>query len=127
MQVIPKKWGYEKIIADTEFYLGKILVVYKGDHTSMHRHFEKDEVIYVHEGTLIYSWLDVLGQFEFEFVYEKGTSVRVKPGTWHRLSSTEKSHVILIETSTPFPDDSQRFDDRFDDRLKDDKVSKNKS
>jgi len=121
MQVIPKKWGYEKIIADTEFYLGKILVVYKGDHTSMHRHFEKDEVIYVHEGTLIFTWLDVLGQFEF--VYEKGTSVRVKPGTWHRLSSTEKSHVILIETSTPFPNDSQRFDDRF----KNDKVPKNKS
>jgi len=122
MQVIPKKWGYEKIIADTEFYLGKILVVYKGDHTSMHRHFEKDEVIYVHEGTLIYSWLDE-GGGQFEFVYEKGTSVRVKPGTWHRLSASQTIHVILIETSTPFPNDSQRFDDRF----KNDKVPKNKS
>ena len=52
VDVVSKKWGFEKRIINNEKYCGKLLYVVKGKHTSLHYHKSKDETFYVHSGKL---------------------------------------------------------------------------
>ena len=52
MKRVDKPWGHEVWFAHTERYVGKILVIEAGKRLSLQYHREKDESIYVQEGTL---------------------------------------------------------------------------
>ena len=52
MKRILKPWGYEDIWAHTEYYVGKILFVEKGQRLSKQYHKVKDESIYILSGIL---------------------------------------------------------------------------
>jgi mannose-6-phosphate isomerase-like protein (cupin superfamily) len=45
-------WGYERWIANSELYCGKLLVLYRGLECSVHYHKNKHETFYIQEGLL---------------------------------------------------------------------------
>ncbi|MBA7655068.1 hypothetical protein ES703_62965 [subsurface metagenome] len=97
MQIVPKVWGRELIMANNDKYAGKILVIEKGGISSLHRHLVKDEAFYCLAGRVK---LELDGKvFELS---PGGEPVRIYPGQWHRFEGLEKSEVM--EVSTPHYD-----------------------
>ena len=50
---VPKGWGYEKWIVNTEEYCGKLLFFNKGKRCSWHYHKIKDETFYLQSGSIL--------------------------------------------------------------------------
>jgi len=103
--MIQKPWGYEDIFAHTDKYAGKILFVKKGHQLSLQYHRLKDETIYVAEGQIALEMAGINSQMS------KGESIRIKPGTRHRIRGIEDS--FLFEVSTPELDDVVRITDDY--------------
>ena len=53
IKFVPKGWGYEKWIANSEKYCGKLLFIAKGKQCSWHYHSLKDEVFYIQSGKIM--------------------------------------------------------------------------
>ena len=53
IKIVPKGWGYEKWIVNTEEYCGKILFFEEGKRCSWHYHKLKDETFYLQSGKLL--------------------------------------------------------------------------
>ena len=90
---VEKPWGCEIIIADNEFYTGKMLCINEGCRTSLQYHKEKDETFYVSSGKVMVETGD-----------KKVTSscnevIRIKPNVVHRITAIESS--VVFEVSTP--------------------------
>jgi mannose-6-phosphate isomerase-like protein (cupin superfamily) len=108
---VEKPWGHELIWAQTERYVGKILVIEPGKRLSLQYHRRKDETILVIRGTL---------RLHLEF--EEGTVSttdlapgehrRIPVGRRHRFEALEE-RVELVEVSTPELDDVVRVEDDF--------------
>tara|TARA_R100001377_G_scaffold22542_1_gene12090 strand:+ start:221 stop:583 length:363 start_codon:yes stop_codon:yes gene_type:complete len=112
---IEKPWGHEIRWAITDKYLGKILYIEKGKRLSRQYHVQKDETIYVLEGTL---FLEIGNPGSDEYnsrstLLCKGDRYRIKPGTIHRFSAPDNMSVTLIEVSTPEIDDVVRLEDDY--------------
>ena len=60
---VPKPWGWEKIWAHTDRYVGKILHINAGQALSVQYHTRKDETVYLLSGTLKY-WVQQEGADE---------------------------------------------------------------
>ena len=104
---VPKTWGKEVWMANTESYCGKELHVRKGRRCSLHFHKVKDEVFYVRDGRILLELKK--GEFVEESVIEKGNSVRIRPHTPHRFGGLKDS--VIIEISTHHEDsDSYRIE-----------------
>ena len=58
IKIVPKGWGYEKWICNTEEYCGKLLHIIKGKRCSWHYHTLKDETFYLQEGKLLVKYSD---------------------------------------------------------------------
>ena len=58
IKYVPKGWGYEKWIVNTEEYCGKILHINKGKKCSWHYHKLKDETFYLQKGQLLVRYSD---------------------------------------------------------------------
>ena len=109
---IEKPWGYELIWAETERYVGKLLVVRAGQALSLQYHERKDE-----------SWLVQSGRASLELASVDAPDVRhvieiaaddafrYRPGTIHRITAIEDT--TILEVSTPDLDDVVRLDDRY--------------
>lgn len=102
---IDKPWGYELIWADTPHYLGKSLYILGGESLSLHYHKLKDEVLYLHFGTMK---LTIDGETE---TITEGRSFRIVPNTTHRMEAV--TDCVILEASTAHPDDSIRIEDRY--------------
>ena len=102
---VEKPWGYEVIYGLTERYCGKLLFIRAGEQLSLQLHRTKDEVIYVHEGSIE---LEVEGEAR---VVGPGHAFRFTPGTVHRWHAVEDATVL--EVSTPEIDDVVRLEDRY--------------
>ena len=50
---VPKGWGYEKWIVNTDEYCGKLLFFNKGKRCSWHYHKIKDETFYLQSGSIL--------------------------------------------------------------------------
>ena len=98
-----KRWGCEIWFAESNKYLGKLLIINPGDFTSLHKHKFKDETMYVLNGALITE-----GEIGNDR-YAAGGTVHIKPGVTHRLKAGETG-LTLIEVSTPHPNDSIRIE-----------------
>ena len=106
---VDKPWGYELIWAHAERYVGKILHVSRGHALSRQYHRVKDETVHLLSGSM---------RFEFdagggprELVLRPGDSMRIRPGTVHRMVALEDCDVL--EASTPELDDVVRLEDRY--------------
>ena len=107
MRRVWKPWGEEIIFAETERYVGKILVVRRNETLSLQYHHRKDETLYLHRGS-VRLWIEEGGSLR-ESPFPAGEACRIRPGTRHRLQALEDSEVL--EVSTPELDDVVRLDD----------------
>ena len=108
---IKKPWGYELIWANCNKFAGKILVIDAGQRLSRQYHLQKEEAIYVLNGTLTLE----IGQKENlkTILLNPGESFHVRPGTIHRFCASD-GRVELAEVSTPELDDVVRLEDDYD-------------
>ena len=104
---IDKPWGHEIRWAINEKYLGKILHINAGSRLSLQYHEQKDETIYVMEGTAV---VHLDGKTH---ILSSGDSLRIQPGQIHRFCAPDECHVKLIEVSTPEIDDVVRVEDDY--------------
>ena len=111
MRKIEKPWGYEEIWAETDKYLGKMLIILPGHRLSLQYHEKKEETVYVMSGKLIV-WLSE--DENNKLILNKGTTYHVKPGQVHRFGAPKGSVLTkLIEVSTPELDDVVRIKDDY--------------
>jgi quercetin dioxygenase-like cupin family protein len=107
---VDKPWGYELIWAQTDRYVGKILVIEAGKRLSLQRHEVKDESILVTSGRLRLYLEDDDGTVQVEELVT-GDHRHVRTGRIHRYEAIERTE--LIEVSTPELDDVVRLEDDF--------------
>lgn len=107
---VAKPWGRELIWAQTDRYVGKILVIEAGRRLSLQRHFVKDESIYVASGRLRLELEDNEGTVCIEEL-DPGEFRHVPPGRIHRYEAITRCE--LFEVSTPELDDVIRLEDDF--------------
>jgi mannose-6-phosphate isomerase-like protein (cupin superfamily) len=107
---VEKPWGHEEIWAETDRYVGKILVIETGRRLSFQYHEVKDEWIRVLSGRLLLTLEDDRGEI-VERELGPGEAAHVAPLRRHRYGAIERAE--LIEVSTPELDDVVRLDDDF--------------
>jgi mannose-6-phosphate isomerase-like protein (cupin superfamily) len=107
---VPKGWGYELWIANSEKYCGKLLHIVKGKQLSCHYHKLKDEVMYVQSGSIsiIYGHDEDINNSE-EVVLSAGDSFHIPVGLIHRIVALETSEVFEFSTQH-FDEDSIRLE-----------------
>tara|TARA_R100000152_G_C6668507_1_gene105473 strand:+ start:190 stop:549 length:360 start_codon:yes stop_codon:yes gene_type:complete len=111
---VVKPWGHEIRFAVNEKYIGKILYIAKGKRLSRQYHEQKDETIFVLEGSLILE----IGMPKEDgtidgTILNYGDKYRIKPGTIHRFTAPSNKSVTLVEVSTPEIDDVVRLEDDY--------------
>jgi mannose-6-phosphate isomerase-like protein (cupin superfamily) len=107
---VEKPWGYELRWAITDRYVGKILHINAGEALSLQYHRVKDETILLSRGVMRIELDNEMGELEAS-VMRSGESVRITPGTRHRMVAIEECDVF--EVSTPELDDVVRLEDRY--------------
>jgi quercetin dioxygenase-like cupin family protein len=107
---VDKPWGHELIWAETDRYVGKVLVIETGRRLSLQRHRVKDESILVEAGRLRLYLEDDEGTVAIQDL-SPGDSRRIETGRIHRYEAIER--CTLIEISTPELDDVVRIEDDF--------------
>ena len=107
---VPKPWGWEKIWAHTDRYVGKILHINAGHALSVQYHVRKDETVYLLAGRLKYWVRDASGEMR-DMNLAVGDAFRITPGTVHYMEAV--TDCDILETSTPDLDDVVRLQDRY--------------
>ena len=107
---IDKPWGHELIWAETEHYVGKMLMVVAGRALSLQYHEHKDESWLVQSGRAQLELGEVGGSLAACEI-GPGDAFRYRPGTVHRVTALED--LEIVEVSTPHLDDVVRLDDRY--------------
>ena len=108
---ISKPWGYEKIWAQSERYVGKIIHINAGHELSVQYHNKKDETVYLLSGQIIYR-VQRNGDEVLDDVHlQVGESFRIIPGTIHQMVAVTDCEVL--EVSTPEVDDIVRLSDKY--------------
>jgi mannose-6-phosphate isomerase-like protein (cupin superfamily) len=111
IRIVRKPWGYEKIWAHTDRYVGKILHIDRGHRLSEQYHRVKDETIYVLEGVLQLE----LDEGDTQVIMHPGESYRIAPGRVHRFVAPKHgTDVKLFEVSTPELEDVVRIEDDYE-------------
>ena len=109
-EVVLKPWGWEKIWACSDNYVGKILHINPGHRLSLQYHEVKDETIHVLSGILLL----YMNEYQIEHTLSAGQSVRILPNTIHRFEAPANGEpVVLLEASTPELDDIIRLEDDY--------------
>jgi mannose-6-phosphate isomerase-like protein (cupin superfamily) len=113
MRIVDKPWGHEEIWAETDSYVGKVLVINPGHRLSRQYHNLKEESFRVLSGTLILE----IGSKEVlrTFIMEAGDCYHCAPGTIHRMicDIEEDEAVKVLEVSTNHLDDVVRLEDNY--------------
>ena len=100
---VPKGWGYEKWIHNSDLYCGKILFFVKGKKCSWHYHEKKDEVFYVLSGKVVVLYSGENHGIDFinlanKIVLVKGEKWHVPNGMRNRKIALEDSEILEIST-----------------------------
>jgi len=103
---VKKPWGCEIWYAQSQHYLGKIIVIEKGKRLSLQYHKKKHETAYALRGR----WVLRLGNKRH--VMTPGRAMAIPPGTVHRFESPF-GRATLLEVSTPQADDVVRLQDDY--------------
>jgi quercetin dioxygenase-like cupin family protein len=108
IKFVPKGWGFEKWIVNSEEYCGKLLYFAKGKKCSWHYHVLKDETFYIQSGKILlkYSDNDIIDDAK-ELVLEKGDKFHVYRGLRHQMYALEDTELYEFSTQH-FDSDSHR-------------------
>ena len=108
IKIVPKGWGYENWICNTEEYCGKLLHIIKGKQCSWHYHKLKDETFYLQEGRLRVKYSDDDDRDNAkEMIMERGDKFHVYRGLRHQMFALEDSDLFEFSTQH-FDSDSNR-------------------
>lgn len=107
--LVSKPWGYERIWARSERYVGKVLHINAGEELSLQYHNKKDETVHLLSGELVYRVK--LGDTLEDVKLKKGESFRIRPGTVHQMYAV--TDCDILEVSTPEVDDIVRLSDKY--------------
>ena len=108
IKIVPKGWGYEKWICNTEEYCGKLLHIIKGKRCSWHYHKLKDETFYLQEGRLLVKYSDDDNRDNAkELIMERGDKFHVYRGLRHHMRALVDSDLFEFSTQH-FDTDSNR-------------------
>ena len=110
MKHIDKPWGYERIWAHTDVYVGKILFIKKDCRLSLQHHAQKVEDILVIQGHLLLELHSPDGVIQKRDL-SVGDCIHIAPKQIHRLQAYQDSK--LIEVSTPELEDVIRHEDDY--------------
>ena len=105
---IPKGWGHELIIANTNEYCGKILVFLAGCKFSMHYHIKKHETWYVKKGRFRINWIDTEKGLNQSALIGEGDVVTIPRGMPHQLEAMTDGEIFEVSTQH-FDTDSYRI------------------
>ena len=109
IKIVPKGWGYEKWIVNTEEYCGKLLHIVKGKKCSWHYHKLKDETFYLQRGQLLVRYSD---DDDFEnsktLIMMEGDKFHVYRGLRHQMLALQDSDLFEFSTQH-FDSDSNRI------------------
>lgn len=111
--IIDKPWGHEEVWALTDNYAGKILHITEGQRLSLQYHREKQETIYVLEGTLELVLEEQSRKHKRSIILVPGESYHIEPLTIHRFAATQGTDVKLMEVSTTELNDIVRIEDDY--------------
>ncbi len=105
----PKDWGQELLVAETPFYIGKVLTMRGGCSGPLQYHERKNETFHLYSGRAELT-TDVGGQLVTRPM-RSGQSYHVPPGTVHRVKAL--TTCVFFEASTPVFDDRVNVEDRY--------------
>ena len=89
-----RPWGYFSVLADAPDHKVKRIVVYPGQRLSLQRHRHRMEHWYLVQGSAIVT----IGADEITL--ERGQSVNIPHGGWHRITNRGKEDVVVIEVQS---------------------------
>lgn len=125
LEAIKKGWGEELVIANNEFYCGKLLVYKEREAvSSAHFHLDKTETFYVVEGMFDFRYWDEKGVEQHKLI-TPGDVIHIPRGAPHQLICHRAG--VIFEVSTPHsdkdvvriaPGDSQRTEEEKLSRLR---------
>jgi quercetin dioxygenase-like cupin family protein len=107
---VPKGWGFEKWIVNTEEYCGKLLYFVKGKKCSWHYHKLKDETFYIQSGKILLKYSD--GEemiYADEIILNKGDKFHIYRGLRHQMFAIEDTELFEFSTQH-FDEDSYRLE-----------------
>jgi len=106
---VPKGWGFEKWIVNTEEYCGKLLYFVRGKKCSWHYHKLKDETFYIQSGKILlkYSDGDEMAYAD-EIVLNRGDKFHIYRGLRHQMFALEDTELFEFSTQH-FEEDSYRL------------------
>ncbi len=110
IKFVPKGWGFEKWIHNSDLYCGKLLYFVKGKQCSWHYHKLKDEVFYVQSGKIkvFFGKHDDIEKSN-TCILGKGDSFHVYRGLRHRMLALEDTELFEFSTQH-FDSDSHRIE-----------------
>jgi quercetin dioxygenase-like cupin family protein len=108
IKFVPKGWGFEKWIVNSEEYCGKLLYFVKGKKCSWHFHKLKDEVFYLQSGKILLKYYDEDDiDLAHELILNKGDKFHVYRGLRHQMIALEDTELFEFSTQH-FDEDSYR-------------------
>ena len=107
---VPKGWGFEKWIVNTEEYCGKLLYFAKSKKCSWHYHKLKDETFYIQSGKILlkYSDSDDISDAN-EIILNKGDKFHIYRRLRHQVFALEDTELFEFSTQH-FDEDSYRLE-----------------
>jgi mannose-6-phosphate isomerase-like protein (cupin superfamily) len=109
IKFVPKGWGFEKWIHNSEEYCGKLLYFVKNKCCSWHYHKLKDEVFFVQSGKIKVYYGDSDDMSEAKHcVLGPGDNFHVYRGLRHRIQAIEDTELFEFSTQH-FDSDSYRI------------------
>lgn len=96
-----KSWGTELLVAETEYYIGKVLLMDAGKAGNFQHHERKDETFYLFSGYADVEYDDNGRRTKTRMV--PGQSFHVPPGAAHGVTAV--TDCVFFEASTPVFDD----------------------
>ncbi len=106
LRYVPKRWGSERWLANTDAYCGKFLRIEPGRGTSLHYHKNKRETFYVMKGLLRLRLGTRAQRTELLLPYQAFDLPANLP---HRLECAGEEPVLVLEISSHHEDaDSYR-------------------
>ena len=109
IKTVLKPWGKEIWFAQTKKYVGKILIIKKGQRLSRQYHKVKHETLYTDSGKYV---LELGAKGEKKRIMKPGDAFVVTPKTVHRMFA-KYGDVRILEVSTPEVWDVVRLQDDY--------------
>jgi mannose-6-phosphate isomerase len=105
-----RPWGYFCVLADEPDHKVKRIVVFPKRRLSLQRHLRRREHWYIVQGSPIVT-VD-----KDQIHLERGQSVDIPQGAWHRIMNSGEENVVVIEVQSGDyfgEDDIERLEDDY--------------